>query len=335
MARRQAPSPCHSQTRTVQYPHSTHHLKPLPSPVPQVLHVPQLDRTWGYAPPAASCPSSSPSPPPGHWPLLLLACTLSSVGALELLLRSGARADAANGYGLTALTALVHNDGMTPGEKMAAAKVGTWVWGAAGAAAAECQEMRANGRECGVIGCAGRAARYEAERDKGREGGCLAGCLIAAERHQSAWPLAPASKPPVAAPSLLAYGLRHGLQPHALRMYSLSASKRPSVPDFLAPAPLATPPPPQLLQRHGFSLWGAACELPQGAGQAANGNSNGTATASNGSGSGNGGVCERVTAATALLHGMALAGSPGEREAAGERWGWTRGEEGAVRCIKC
>lgn len=126
-----------SQTLTAPYAKSIHHLEPLPSPVLQVLHVPQLDRTWGYAPPAASSPSSSP-PAPGHWPLLLLACALSSVGAVELLLRSGAAPDAANGYGLTALTALVHNDGMTPGEKLAAAKVrGGGGRVGAGAAAAE------------------------------------------------------------------------------------------------------------------------------------------------------------------------------------------------------
>lgn len=155
-----------------------------------------------------------------------------------------------------------------------------------------------------------------------------------------AWPLALAPKPPTAAPELLAYGTRDGLQPPALRLHPLCclpAWAPASAHLTLCPYALALLlparfpfllSPRQLLQRHGFSLWGAACELPQGAGQAANSNSGGASSASNGGGNGTGGgvvVCERVTAATALLHGMALAGSAGEREAAGERrgrWGW-------------
>ncbi|GLI66611.1 hypothetical protein VaNZ11_010532 [Volvox africanus] len=135
--------------------------------VNQVLHVPQLDKSWGYAAPAAAAsgaaaaaaataapaapagtasenkrPSSDgrtmatepaagaaaavsvPAPPPsGHWPLILLACAVSSAGVVEILLKGGANPNARNMYGLTALVAAIYNDGLAATEKLALVKL--------------------------------------------------------------------------------------------------------------------------------------------------------------------------------------------------------------------
>ncbi|GIM14224.1 hypothetical protein Vretimale_17252 [Volvox reticuliferus] len=130
--------------------------------VNQVLHVPQLDKPWGYAAPsaaaaaavtaapatpagtasenkepgldgrkgatgpAAGAEAAAPAPAPplsGHWPLILLACAISSAGVVEVLLKAGADPNARNVYGLTALVAAVYNDGLTATEKLALVKL--------------------------------------------------------------------------------------------------------------------------------------------------------------------------------------------------------------------
>lgn len=98
------------------------------SPSLQVLHAPQLDKPWGYAQPAAAAPThpttnSTPAPPSGHWPLILLACAISSAGVVEMLLKARAEPNTRNLYGLTTLVAAVHNDGLVATEKLAVAKV--------------------------------------------------------------------------------------------------------------------------------------------------------------------------------------------------------------------
>ncbi|GFR50308.1 hypothetical protein Agub_g12500 [Astrephomene gubernaculifera] len=100
--------------------------------VHQIAHVPQLDKPWGYASPAAAAAAAAaassssappPAPPPGHWPLILLACAVSSAGVVEALLKAGADPNVRNLYGLTALVAAVHNDGLAGTEKLALAKL--------------------------------------------------------------------------------------------------------------------------------------------------------------------------------------------------------------------
>ncbi|KAG2494293.1 hypothetical protein HYH03_007646 [Edaphochlamys debaryana] len=110
-----------------------------------VLHVPQLDRAWGYAAPGpapapstapagpgpspASAPAPAPAPVPapapsaGNWPLLVLAAAISSAGVVEAVLKGGADPNARNRYGLTALLAAVHNEGLSGGEKLVVAKL--------------------------------------------------------------------------------------------------------------------------------------------------------------------------------------------------------------------
>ncbi|EFJ49219.1 hypothetical protein VOLCADRAFT_104435 [Volvox carteri f. nagariensis] len=122
--------------------------------VNQVLHAPQLDKPWGYTtPPAAAATAANPAATPaaddggaaavggsipssanaasapapassfGHWPLILLACAVSSAGVVEVLLKAGADPNVHNQYGLTALVAAVHNDGLSATEKLVLAKL--------------------------------------------------------------------------------------------------------------------------------------------------------------------------------------------------------------------
>ncbi|GIL60822.1 hypothetical protein Vafri_15347, partial [Volvox africanus] len=62
-------------------------------------------------------------PPSGHWPLILLACAVSSAGVVEVLLKGGANPNARNMYGLTALVAAIYNDGLAATEKLALVKL--------------------------------------------------------------------------------------------------------------------------------------------------------------------------------------------------------------------